>query len=119
MNRSSSRFQSNHQRVYFCRNTIISKGAKNSRPPIPAATPVVLPLFHCPNPPDTLPNTIKMGMAMITRKNEVSRSRGRSGYSTENCTGYIACSIAHSFQKPHADLTLQGHDTRVMCHGNE
>ena len=40
--RSSSRFQSNHQRGYFFRNRIISSGPTNSRPPAAATVEVVV-----------------------------------------------------------------------------
>ena len=43
-NRSSCRFQSNHQRGYFWRKTIISSGGKNSNPVPPIAIVVVFPV---------------------------------------------------------------------------
>src|SRR5438270_8625209 len=92
MNRSSSRFQSNHQRRYFCWKTIIRSGAKKSSPPAPAATS--RPWWPQPppaQPPSTAPRTTRIGIATMIRKVVVSRLSCRSGYSTENCTGY-ACS---------------------------
>ena len=83
-NLRSSRFQSNHQRGYFCRNTIISSGARNSTPPVPPAN-----LQPC-SPGARLPMlaaTIKIGIATINLNAVVPRLRSRSGYSTENCTG--------------------------------
>jgi hypothetical protein len=64
LNRCSSRFQSNHQRGYFWRNRIISNGPKNSTPPAPATT-LVVPLLveYCQVEPETVPSTIRIGMA--------------------------------------------------------
>src|ERR671931_2426715 len=91
MKRSSSRFQSNHQRGYFWRKTIIRRGPKKSSPPAPAATSWPWPQPQLPPLPSTLPRTTRIGIATISRKAVVSRLSCRSGYSTENCTGY-ACS---------------------------
>src|SRR2546423_2285286 len=91
MKRSSSRFQSNHQRGYFCRNTIIRRGAKKSSPPAPAATS--RPWWPEPPPaqtPSTVPRTTRVGIASMIRKAVVSRFSSRSGFSTSNCTGYGA-----------------------------
>ncbi|HZD18803.1 MAG TPA: hypothetical protein VE669_11740 [Actinomycetota bacterium] len=78
--RSRARFQSNHHRGYFCRNTIISRGPKRSSPPAPAATYVTcLPVLHDQVAPLTLPSTMRIGIAARIRKNVVTLSSGRSG----------------------------------------
>ena len=46
--RVSSRFQSNHHRGYFCRNTIISGGPATSTPP----DPIVMTVASDPVPPE-------------------------------------------------------------------
>src|SRR5918912_3181602 len=90
MNRSNSRFQSNHQRGYFCRKTIIRSGAKKSSPPAPAATSRPWPQPPPAQPPSTAPRTTRIGIATMIRNAVVSRFRSRSGYCTSNCTGYVA-----------------------------
>src|SRR5262249_31376030 len=93
--RCNSRFQSNHQRGYFCRNRIMSSGARNNTPPAVAVVYVAWPWAdHCHSCPDTAPRTIAMGMTVKIRNPVVRRLRGRAGESTEKLTGYESPSIA-------------------------
>src|SRR5919204_5108184 len=99
-NRSSSRFQSNHQRGYFCRTRIIRSGAMKSSPPVPA--PAVQSFLPPPNtsPCPTLAATIRIGIMMIHLNAVVSRLSSRSGYATANCTGYSAVGWPASIPRP-------------------
>jgi len=79
--RCSSRFQSNHQRGYLLRNSIISVGPRTSNPPPPTANAPAWPPAAAreATPPFTVKATIRMGMATKMRKNVVPRSSLRSG----------------------------------------
>src|SRR4029077_12968833 len=97
-NRSSSRLKSYHQRGYFWRNTIISNVGKKRSPLPPAAKTAPC---SPPQPPDqSFPpiaaNTITIGIATMILNAVVSRFRSRSGYSTENCTGYWSPPVVYA-----------------------
>src|SRR5206468_12514199 len=83
--RTTFRFQSNHQRGYFWRKRIITRGARMSTPPPapderknPRPSPSQPP--GAPTPPAlTRARTMAIGMTVKMRNAVVSRSSSRSG----------------------------------------
>jgi hypothetical protein len=76
--RISSTFQSNHQRGYFPRKTIISSGGRNSRPPI-ATRPAWSPSAADAPRAVSAVSTIAIGTSMTSLNAFVIRLSGRSG----------------------------------------
>jgi hypothetical protein len=81
LKRSSSRFHAAHQSGYLRRNSSISAGGANSRPPAASAfeacsLSIAPPLKKAP---ETRASTIPIGITVKARSSVVSRLSGRSG----------------------------------------
>ena len=81
------RFQSNHHRGYFCRNTIIRTTGRKTAPPPIASVCIADSLSLCRAALGSMPITMRIGIAAKIRKAVASRLSGRLGKSTSNCTG--------------------------------